>query len=156
MTRPDPDAPMNKKLLPLAVLGFSTDHSVTGITRFQKLVFLAQNETVDETPYEFTPGSYGPYSTPLHEDITLLARRNFISERKERLSPHTKQNTSIYELTEKGERALVRSLATDDPDIPQEAFDEIIPKYSEMSLWDLLEYVYAEYPNMAANSNLPF
>jgi uncharacterized protein YwgA len=51
----------NQSLLPLALLYADGQRKIEGITRFQKLVFLAQEETDIEEKFEFTPDNYGPF-----------------------------------------------------------------------------------------------
>ncbi|QCS43400.1 PadR family transcriptional regulator [Natrinema versiforme] len=145
---------MNSKLLPLVLLEADGGEPIEGITRYMKLVFLAQKEHLDREIYEYNPGQYGPFSKDLYDDIDKLEEEGFI----ERVDQTTAKGNDkqVYRLTEKGERTLRQARA-----LPEEAFPEILDnlkdlkeEYNSMDLWDLLEYVYAEYPGMAENSVL--
>ncbi|MFC7081199.1 hypothetical protein [Halorussus caseinilyticus] len=71
---------MNKKLLPLSLLRAADETAIEGITRFQKLVFLAQREELDEELYPFKAGKYGPFSKTLYDDIDRLVEEGFITQ----------------------------------------------------------------------------
>lgn len=144
---------MNTKLLPLALLEANDEEPIEGITRFMKLVFLAQEETSLGEVYEYRPGQYGPYSKHLYDDIDRLEAKGFI-ERTNRETDGDKNDEQVYTLTEKGERALRH--AREQPEVPEPVGDlgSLKENYNSMDLWELLEYVYGEYPEMAKNSVL--
>lgn len=95
---------MNKKLLPLALLEQSEENSIEGITRFQKLVFLTQEEEIHDNIYRFIAGSYGPYSRSLYDDIDRLVEGGFIEETTEPIIPPNRSDKQIYQLKEKGKK----------------------------------------------------
>ena len=146
---------MNTKLLPLAFLECNDEEPIEGITRFMKLVFLAQKEKVGEDFYRYKPGQYGPYSKSLYDDIDKLESEGFIRRRDKRTGDD-KNDKQTYELTEKGERTLNRARELPGNDFPEaiEGLETVKSQYNEMDLWELLEYVYGEYPEMAENSVL--
>ena len=145
---------MNKKLLPLAILELADSDSVDGITRFQKLVFLAQREELDDELYEFVAGSYGPYSKPLYDDIDRLAAHDFISEDTEPSARSGNEDKQVYSLAPKGRHAIEQAEQRGDTPFSMSNLEDLVAEYDDKGLWDLLEYVYAEYPKMAENSNL--
>lgn len=145
---------MNKKLLPLAILELANQDSVEGITRFQKLVFLAQREELGEEFYNFNPGSYGPFSKPLYDDIDRLVERGFIKEHTEPSSRSQNEDKQVYTLASKGTSALMRAEHSGETPFSMSALEDLVSTYNQMDLWELLEYVYGEYPEMAKNSNL--
>lgn len=145
---------MEKQLLPLALLYESDEQLIEGITRLQKLVFLAQKEaeTVPEE-YSFKAGKYGPYSRPLYDDIDRLVKEGFVDEETEE-NPFGDEK-QVYELTEEGKRVVESATSSMESinEIRQSAKD-INETYNSLGFWDLLEYVYESYPNMAVNSEL--
>jgi len=145
---------MNKKLLPLAILELADEDTVEGITRFQKLVFLSQREVLDEKFYNFVAGSYGPFSKSLYDDIDKLVEKGFIVENKEPSEGTNDGDKQVYSLGSKGRSALMRAEHVEDTPFSMSEVERLVDKYDEMGLWELLEYVYDEYPEMAENSNL--
>ena len=145
---------MNKKLLPLAILELADEDTVEGITRFQKLVFLSQREELDEDFYEFVPGSYGPFSKSLYDDIDKLVERGFIDEDKEPSAGSDDGDKQVYSLGSKGRSALMRAENMGNTPFSMSDLEDLVDEYDDMGLWELLEYVYAEFPEMAENSNL--
>jgi DNA-binding PadR family transcriptional regulator len=145
---------MNTKLLPLALLEANETEPIEGITRFMKLVFLAQQETLQEEFYEYEAGQYGPYSKSLYDDIDRLESRGFI-ERTDRETTDDKDDEQVYALTEKGKRTLKQARNRSDafPAVLED-LNDVKSRYNSMDLWELLEYVYGEYPEMARNSVL--
>jgi uncharacterized protein YwgA len=145
---------MNKKLLPLAILELADNDSIEGITRFQKLVFLAQQEELDEDLYNFIPGSYGPFSKSLYDDIDGLVERGFIQEQTEPSARSENEDKQVYTLGPKGRSALKQAEHSNETPFSMSTLEDLVADYNEMGLWELLEYVYSEYPGMAQNSNL--
>lgn len=143
---------MNKKLLPLALLKADDKSAVEGITRFQKLVFLAQREELNEDLYPFVAGSYGPFSKSLYDDLDQLVENGFIARSVEDNS-HNKGSKQVYKLLEKGERALRNAEAHQEAFSP-DRFEDFVEHYNSIGLWSLLDYVYEHYPEMAENSKL--
>lgn len=143
---------MNAKLLPLALLESNDEEPVEGITRFMKLVFLAQREGLNRELYEYGPNQYGPYSKELYDDLDKLVASGFI----ERVSAKTGDGNEkqVYRLTQKGEKALKGARRENDLSELMEVTESIKSRYNSMGLWDLLEYVYGEYPDMAEDSVL--
>jgi len=142
---------MNEQLLPLATLAVAEDGEMEGITRFQKLVFLAQRERDGAEPYEFRADDYGPFSPDLYDDIDQLVAADLIDYDEQTTDiGNTKQ---VYSLTETGRRAVENS-DTDDFPVSDEELAALGDEFEDVDLWDLLEYVYTEYPRMARNSEL--
>ncbi len=146
---------MNTKLLPLALLQTNDEEPIEGITRFMKLVFLAQRETLQETFYSYEPGQYGPYSKPLYDDIDKLEAQGFV-RRIDEPTDGDNDDKQTYVLTEKGERTLERARDCPESEFPEalDSLEAVKRRYNGMDLWELLEYVYGEYPEMAENSVL--
>lgn len=145
---------MEKQLLPLALLHADEEQSVDGITRLQKLIFLAQEESEEiSEKYDFEAGKYGPYSRPLYDDVDRLVEDGFILESIE-INPFGDEK-QVYELTDKGKRAVQNAdLEFDEFGDIESEMEEIKETYNDEGFWDLLEYVYETYPEMAVNSEL--
>lgn len=146
---------MNTKLLPLALLDANDGESIEGITKFMKLVFLAQEEALPEDFYDYEAGQYGPYSKHLYDDIDRLEARGFV-ERRDEETDGNKSDEQVYTLTEKGRQTLERARTRSGDDLPTrlDGVEDVKERYNSMDLWELLEYVYGEYPEMARNSVL--
>lgn len=143
---------MNSKLLPLVLLSESDGEKIEGITRFQKLVFLADQELFGGSDhYSFRPDKYGPFSPTLYDDLDRLVATGFIDVETERTFAGNEKQ--VYSLSEKGEKVLERT-ASDELDFEKEEIERITEDYNKDDLWDLLEYVYGQYPEFAENSKL--
>ena len=142
---------VNDKLLPLGVLYTADEQTLEGITRFQKLAFLAQRERDGAAPYDFRADNYGPFAPELYDDIDRLVDAGFVDYQKDETQMgNTKQ---VYELNDKGRRAVENS----DPEkfpVAVAELESLNEEFGDRSLWDVLEYVYTEYPRMARNSEL--
>jgi hypothetical protein len=135
----------------LAALAVAADGKLEGITRFQKLVFLAQRERDGAEPYEFRADDYGPFSPDLYDDIDRLVAADLIDYDEQATDfGNTKQ---VYSLTDKGRRAVENSDPDDFP-VSERELTALGNAFDDVDLWDLLEYVYTEYPRMARNSEL--
>lgn len=142
---------VNDKLLPLGILYATEGEELEGITRFQKLVFLAQRERDGAAPYDFRADNYGPFAPDLYDDIDRLVDAGFVDYHEDETQMgNTKQ---VYKLKNKGKRAVERSNPEDFP-VDTSDLNSLNEEFSDRSLWDVLEYVYTEYPRMARNSEL--
>lgn len=144
----------NPKLLPLAILDACEDEAVEGITRMQKLVFLAQREVddVEENMYEFEPYDYGPFSEDLYGDLDALVENDFVSSYEEKTPGGN--DKQVYEITEKGESLLEMYQEALNAQIPVNRIYEIKNEYNRMPLLQMIKRVYDKYPEMAVNSKL--
>ncbi len=143
---------VNPKLLPLAVL-YADGQQVEGITRMQKLVFLAERELRDldeEEFYDFEPYDYGPFSKELYADIESLAEEGYVEEEEvETPGGKTKQ---VYDISNKG-KALFNHLQ-DETNLAMDNIEELKDQHNDKPLLQLIKHVYLEYPEMAVNSKL--
>jgi DNA-binding PadR family transcriptional regulator len=142
---------MNSKLLPLGLLAATDGETIEGITRFQKLVFLAQEEQDGRDPYTFRARDYGPFSKELYADLDRLVAKGFLS--CEEVTTEFGNTKKVYELNDKGRRAVENSDTADFPVDPAE-LEEVGQQYGDRDFWDLLEYVYESYPRTTRNSEL--
>lgn len=70
--------------------------TVSGRTRFQKMVFLLKEKEGLEWGYTFIPYYYGPYAHDLQLEIDLLEAAGFIRVE------HQEDNLYVHSLTEQG------------------------------------------------------
>jgi uncharacterized protein YwgA len=145
----------NRKLVTLALLDSKGEQNLIGRTRLQKLLFLIQ-QRLDEQgqslnrDYDFIAYDYGPFSQEIYEDVETLIERGLVSEDATKLDDGVIQYS--YELTEKGRERL--SDATDKMGDRMEVVEETKSEFYDEELQDLIDYVYAEYPEYAENSVL--
>ena len=149
---------MNKRqALLLALLAADDEGTVSGRTRLQKLVFLAQEEFSDDlnaSEYEFYPYHYGPFSKDLLNDIEALEQAGLVSERNIDLQRGEKY---IYELEDDGRDELRQFLSTLSPSDRQEIEERaelVETNFNDISVSRLLEYVYNQYESYAEESVL--
>jgi len=130
---------------------------INGITRLEKLLFLAGEETrissqVDEG-FQFHAYNYGPYSKDVYEAVDLLEEAGLIAEERvfegialdeeEEIAAVLPEREGVerrFTLTEDG-KAVANLLADRHVDVMR-AIGEIKDKYAGMSLRQLLRYVY--------------
>jgi len=142
-------------LLPLSILYTNSDEAVEGITRFQKLVFLAQEEILDQEQYEdFRPDDYGPFSVDLYDDIDWLCDEGLVD--CETSITENGNDKQIYRLTDEGRELVEKMLRTsiNNNEIPEEDLSHLNQQYCDMPLLQLLKRIYLEHPEMAKNSRL--
>lgn len=128
--------------LPLVFLYTDNSQSIHGATRFQKLVFLAQNERNLANTYEFRPDRYGPYSPALRADLEELERRGWIE--RDIITNNYGQPKVIYGLTEDGVQEVQR-LVSDNNKTVFDIVQDIKREYNYQPLTQLLQYVYRKY-----------
>lgn len=143
----------NSTIIPLAVLYTQGGSSVDGATRFQKLVFLAQQEGGIPDRYNYHADKFGPFSPQLHADLNELAGRELL-QRNERTN-EVGNTKYIYSITSEGIQLVQKVLEKDER--MSTLFDRIQEtkkRYNEDSLPDLLRFVYQKYPSYATESEL--
>lgn len=140
-------------LIPLALLYTQNRAGVEGATRFQKLIFLAQNESDIPDKYNYHADKFGPFSIQLHADLQELTNRGVI-ERSERTN-EVGNSKHVYAITTDG-ILLVQNILKDSETISK-IFDEmqrIKQNYNNKPLQELLRYVYQKYPTYATKTEL--
>jgi len=96
------------KLLPLALLYTDNSREIDGATRFQKLVFLAQEETDLPDIFEYQSDKYGPFSPELAATLDELENMNLIEKK---ISHNRSGNEKhLYSLTGEGRRIVMKIL----------------------------------------------
>jgi uncharacterized protein YwgA len=156
---------LRRQLLPLALMYAQHEEPIEGRTRLQKMIFLLQQKFEEEDgslpisdKYSFTPYDYGPFSQPLYADLDELRGEDADDEKLvvERSDTFDRGKVKYrYELTPAGTAFIQDELADD------ETFQEILHKaeeikeeFNHLSLSQVIERVYSEYPEYAENSVL--
>lgn len=145
-------------MLPLALLHAAEEHQLEGRTRFQKLIFLMQKEgNLDDLEptdtYRFEAYDYGPFSSDLYDDLDDHIERGLIDDSMEELDEEDIVKYE-YRLEQVGEEYVEEELSdTEFERIVKEA-RRIVRQYGDMPLPELIDFVYAKYPEYAENSVL--
>lgn len=128
---------------PLYFLYTSNRESIDGATRFQKLIFLAQEETELPEKYTFRPDRFGPFSPSLRSDLEALVEEGYInrSTRRNRYG----QPRIEYGLTDKGYNLMRDLVQKMDNTRGLDIVQGIKRRYNNEPLPDLLRYVYGKY-----------
>jgi uncharacterized protein YwgA len=148
---------MHRKMLPMALLDACEGSCVEGRTRLQKLVFLMEQEldevsaaSLDSPDYNFIPYDYGPFSKKLYDDLDSLEEAGLIEVEEEPMADGKVKYT--YQLTERGQSWVQNQLADSSADKAHSLAEGLAAEYDDMLLSDLIDEVYAEYPEYAKNS----
>lgn len=140
-------------LVPLTLLYTRHRTSVDGATRFQKLVFLAQQETDIPEKYSYHADKFGPFSPQLHSDLEELARRELLERREQ--TNEAGNTKHVYSITPKGIQ-LVQKLLNRNQQISMvfDTLQNVKKQYNDEPLQKLLRYVYRKYPSYATETEL--
>lgn len=137
--------------LPLLFLYTKGNDSIQGATRFQKLVFLAQEETKLKDYYSFHEDRFGPYSFELRKDLQALQSAGYIEQN---LVTNSYGHSRIdYTLTPKGIREA-KNLLTEDNRSVFDLVEGVKEEYNYEPIQDLLQYVYQKYDEMVTASEV--
>ena len=145
----------------------TAQHRINGVTRMEKLLFLADKEAdiaaLVIEPLEFIPYNFGPYSKQVYEAVDILEEAQLLSEERNldangldslEEADATADETDYVErrflLTDKG-KAVSELLGGQHADVVQK-LSEIKNRYAAMSLRELIRYVYTKYPPLAEKS----
>lgn len=142
---------------------------IDGITRLEKLLFLAEEESHlserVQSAFQFRPYDLGPYSKEIYEAVELLEELDLLHEERvyegsaldeeEEIAAALDKREGIerrFYLTDKG-KAVAGFLASQHSDVAN-ALSEIKDRYGRMPLRQLIRYVYTRYPRMAEFSKI--
>lgn len=145
---------------------------VDGVTRLEKLLYLAEQETkvADEISDEklvFQAYDYGPFSKDVYEAVEILEESGLVREER-KVDGRTIDSledvevtgvvdadeyvTRCFLLTDQG-KAVARFLGRQHPDVVK-ALSGIKDRYASRPLTSLIRYVYRAYPDSAVNSKI--
>lgn len=143
---------------------------VNGITRLEKLIYIADRESdvarAVAEPIRFAPYHFGPYSKQIYEAVELLEQVELLEERQVRVGEvlDSLEDAELgaqdeaeyverqFMLTDDG-RAVAELLASRNRDIAV-VLAQVKGKFGDMSLNELLRYVYRKYPESAEKSKI--
>lgn len=169
-----PTEPLIAPDLVLLLLQAETDapaarNEIHGITRLEKLLFLAEQEEgiskEVEDAFVFKAYDYGPYSKEIYEAVELLEEAGLLREERvfegRSLDEMEEAFATISEpegverrffLTDEGV-AVAQLLAKEHPKVSS-GLSSIKNRYASMSLRSLIRYVYGRYPSFAEASKI--
>jgi len=143
---------LTKSELLLLLLHVDIEHPIQGRTRLAKLLFLVQKEILEtgqlgaegET-YEFRADRYGPFSDEIFDEVEFLSDAGLIQRSGE-------NENETFRITDLGsefvkQRILPKSRPTGVEDVKR-----LRTKFGSVSLSQLLQFVYAKYPEYAVKS----
>jgi DNA-binding PadR family transcriptional regulator len=157
---------LEKELLPLFLLYSEHEAEISGITRFQKLVFLAQQGGLEEDPvkpledaetFEYEPNDYGPFSRELYDTLDRLEEEGYINVETERTPSGNERKD--YQLTHAGESRARDAFGPLPDDLTEMRHDlkvlnSVKRLYNDRPILGLIDELYAEYPEYAKDSIL--
>lgn len=119
-----------------------------GKTRFQKLVYIVQDEAktkaIQACPFHYGLSHYGPFSTELSSMLDTLKNRGLIDEEMEQTpAGYTRY---VYSITEEG-RSLLRH-ATKKKLVSKglkKIIDNVADEYGEIPLQEVVDEAYHRY-----------
>ncbi len=120
------------------------ESGLVGRTRLQKLVYLSKIEGhVDLFYYPFHTYLYGPYSSIIFKDLDQLRENGYVIEKKDQIVEPNGQikYQYTYSLTDKGKEKVVEFQLQSE----RLGIEKTVSKYRDLSLSELLKYVYATY-----------
>lgn len=142
----------DRTLLPLLLLYANSRERIDGTTRFQKLIFLAQQEGGLSSKYAFHAENFGPYSYDLAAEIDSYVEEGFI--KRDTVPNEVGNEKEIYSLTTKGIKVAKSAVTRDAYDPIMKILTEIKTEHSETPLQELLRYVYRKYDEYATATEL--
>jgi uncharacterized protein YwgA len=145
---------------------------INGITRLEKLLYLAEKETdvgkaVSHDPLSFVAYDYGPFSKDVYEAVDLLEDSGLVTEEQaidgqsidgvadNDVTGTTDQDEYIerrFALTDSG-KSVAALLARQYPSVVT-TLSSLKNTYAERHLSSLIRYVYTTYPESAVNSKI--
>jgi len=110
---------------------------ISGRTRFQKLVFLLQEEAKIPLGYEFKPYHFGPLSFELQNDLNWMVAQGvvieFVTEQYE------------YSLSEWGKDYFKKMIEPSMSKNIMDAISSVVEKWGFVEIQKLLDYVHQKY-----------
>jgi uncharacterized protein YwgA len=142
---------------------------VNGITRLEKLLFLAEQEKDVgrdvKNAFKFKAYDYGPYSKAVYDAVELLTEAGLINQERayagqpldemEEWTAGVEQREGLerrFTLTDRG-RAIAKLLSSQHKEVT-EALSDVKKKYGDWPLRQLIRYVYSTYPLYAEASKI--
>ena len=130
----------------LLLLLDSAKGSIEGETKFQKIVFLGQEEFQIPFNFSYKWDNHGPFSGDLRDSLKNLQDKGLIDIREEnKISPlNDSYKVRIFSLTNDG-RKIVRNIILKIHGEITTKIHDLIETYGYLPLKDILKYVYRTY-----------
>jgi uncharacterized protein YwgA len=141
-----------EEILTLSLLYTRNREAIEGATRFQKLVFLAQEEQRFADVFDFEPYKYGPYSSELAATVRGLEARGLVEADPE-TNTYGKERI-VYKLTREGYEQMREQIEEQDLDEVLTAVEEIKTAYNSWGTERLLKYVYRKYDEYTTDTDI--
>jgi len=146
------NAMRHEETLTLALLYTRNREAIEGATRFQKLVFLAQEEQRFAEVFEFEPYKYGPYSDQLAATVRGLEARGLIKT-------ETDTNTYgeervVYRVTNDGIARIRDEMDNRNLSEIFDAVEDVKKSYNDWGTERLLKYVYRKYDEYTTETDI--
>lgn len=142
----------DRTLLPILLLYANSRERIDGVTRFQKLVFLAQQEGGLSSTYAFHAEQFGPFSYDLASEIDYYVTQGYIE--RDPVPNEVGNEKEIYSLTTEGIK-VAKSAVTKDVYKPiMGILSETKTEHNKTPLQELLRYVYRKYDEYATATEL--
>mgnify|MGYP006267999419 CR=1 FL=1 len=125
---------------------------IQGRTRFQKMVFLLQQEFEKTEFYDFEAYDYGPFSKGLYDDLDDLIDRDLVQEMREEFDKDKVYYE--YKLTDAGRELIERLSDQEETQDIMALSEQLKQEINSEDLSVVLDRVYSEYPEYAENSVL--
>lgn len=149
---------MHKRFIPLALTYLDEEEPIEGRTRLQKMVFVVQQELMEsghlreDQLYEFFAYDYGPFSKELAESVDQMIEDGLLDE-KEVVYDDEGNVKYIYEIEPDGREVVKKESSLDDIDTIVQKARQIKQRFNDnLSLPEVIDEVYAEYPEYAEES----
>lgn len=141
-----------RAVLPIALLYTEGRTAVEGATRFQKLVFLGQQEYDFPSFYDYHADRFGPYSEGLATDLRWAIGQGYVERNVERNTVGNQKY--VYSLKPEGIQ-YARSLLSEDRLEPLfETAVELKQEWNDNPLDFVLRYVYHHYEEYTTETEL--
>lgn len=139
-------------LFPIAFLYTNNRAAIEGATRFQKLIFLAQEETDLPEIYSFHADKYGPFSPEAHGDIHALVEAGYVQ--RDGVTNEVGNTKHVFSITTDGVRKAKSMISRDVSGSLFDPVGEIKETYNDEPLNELLRYVYNSYDEFTVETDL--
>lgn len=142
-----------RDFIPLSLLHASSDYSIEGRTRFQKLVFIVQQRLEDSSinRYDFIKYDYGPFAKEILDDLERLERAGLVEIDEQRTFGGNKRYD--HSLTSEGIETVEQAIEQDEQiSYIYDVSYSVVNDFNDMSIRQLLEDIYDKYPEYKENS----
>ncbi len=149
-----------RQALPLLVLYLDNQSPIEGRTKFQKIMFIIEQEVKGIDKYFSQKHSwdayhFGPFSDSLLEDLELLNLWGLIRIKEKYFEEEDiSSEYVVYEITEKGKRIVKGKILPKLPTKVIKKITEIKQKYIKMPVMEIISDVYKRYPVFAEKSKI--